>query len=143
LQGSSRSEELCKLGSKVKIDVEKIKEKFPAVLINQIKKNPVGTVIDYKMTDGSDIGIVVELENKAIGWFFYREINELSKEGNVIYKSDTKENTGGLDNILLKIIDTSIAKSDIKSFNVKSNINNLLKPTTFLNWFIYSIKDIV
>ena len=65
---------LTKIGSRVKIDLEKVKDRISANLIDKISGDPRATVTDYKMTDGTDIGLVLELSDGTISWFFNDEI---------------------------------------------------------------------
>ena len=43
---------LPKIGSKVKININKVKDRLPAKLIDQISSNPRVVTTGYKMTDG-------------------------------------------------------------------------------------------
>ena len=43
-------------------------------LLKKLKDNPRGKVVDYKMTDGTDIGLVLELSDGSTSWFFNEEI---------------------------------------------------------------------
>jgi hypothetical protein len=60
------------IGSKVKIT--RVRDRIPADLVEVLKSDATGTVRGYKMTDGSGIGVVVELSNGGSGWFFDDEI---------------------------------------------------------------------
>ena len=50
---------LPKIGSKVKININKVKDRLPAKLIDQISSNPRVVTTGYKLTDGRSIGITV------------------------------------------------------------------------------------
>jgi ppGpp synthetase/RelA/SpoT-type nucleotidyltranferase len=63
------------IGQKVKI--VRLREKVPPTVIEKAKKGAVGTVKDYKMTDGSGIGVVVEFDDKTSTWFFEDELTPL------------------------------------------------------------------
>ena len=65
---------LPKIGSKVKINVEKVKDRIPLKLMEQIKSNPKATIIGYKMTDGRSIGLIVRFQSGQENWFFTEEI---------------------------------------------------------------------
>ena len=54
---------LPKIGSKVKININMVKDRLPAKLIDQISSNPKVVTTGYKMTDGRSIGITVRLQN--------------------------------------------------------------------------------
>ncbi|MCT0200775.1 DUF2862 domain-containing protein [Synechococcus sp. CS-1325] len=60
------------VGSRVKIT--RVRDRIPADLVEVLKKDASGTVSGYKMTDGSGIGVVVELSDGSSGWFFDDEI---------------------------------------------------------------------
>ena len=65
---------LTKIGSRVKIDLEKVKDRISANLIDKISGDPRATVTDYKMTDGGGVGLVVTLSDGTKNWFFDNEI---------------------------------------------------------------------
>jgi len=67
---------LPKIGSKVKINIDKVKDRLPAKLIDQISSNPKVVTTGYKMTDGRSIGITVRLQNGKENWFFPEEIEK-------------------------------------------------------------------
>lgn len=60
------------IGQKVKI--VRLREKVPPSVIEKAKKGAIGTVKDYKMTDGSGIGVVVQFDDKTSTWFFEDEL---------------------------------------------------------------------
>ena len=61
------------IGSKVR--VLRVRDRIPADLVAALKADPTGTVRDFKMTDGTGVGVVVELRNGATRWFFDDEIS--------------------------------------------------------------------
>ena len=67
---------LPKIGSKVKININKVKDRLPAKLIDEISSNPRVVTTGYKMTDGRSIGIKVKLQNGEENWFFPEEIEK-------------------------------------------------------------------
>ena len=67
---------LPKIGSKVKININKVKDRLPAKLIDQISSNPRVVITGYKMADGRDIGITVKFQNGEENWFFPEEIEK-------------------------------------------------------------------
>ena len=67
---------LPKIGSKVKININKVKDRLPAKLIDQISSNPRVVITGYKMTDGRSIGITAKLQNGMENWFFPEEIEK-------------------------------------------------------------------
>ncbi len=69
-----QSVNLTKLGSRVRIDLDKVKDRISGTLIQKLTSDPRGTVMDYKMTDGGGIGLVVKLTDGTNNWFFQNEI---------------------------------------------------------------------
>ena len=67
---------LPKIGSKVKININKVRDRLPAKLIDQISSTPRVVTTGYKMTDGRSIGITVRLQNGDENWFFPEEIEK-------------------------------------------------------------------
>ena len=65
---------LTRIGSNVKVQVDQVRDRIPKDLLKKIKDNPRGRVVDYKMTDGTDIGFVIELSDGTTSWFFDKEI---------------------------------------------------------------------
>ena len=65
---------LTRVGSTVKIDLNEVRDRIPKELISKISSNPRGTVIDYKMTDGGGVGVVIKLGDGTRNWFFENEI---------------------------------------------------------------------
>ena len=58
------------IGQKVK--VQRIRDRVNGKVANKLGK--VGTVTEYKMTDGSGVGVVVQFDDKTATWFFEDEI---------------------------------------------------------------------
>ena len=65
---------LPKIGSKVKINFEKVKDRLPTKLIEQITSNPKAEIVGYKMTDGRSIGLIIRFNSGQENWFFPEEI---------------------------------------------------------------------
>ncbi|MCT7958338.1 cytochrome b6f subunit PetP [Laspinema palackyanum] len=64
-----------KIGQKVK--VTRLRERLSADAVAKIKTNPVGTIKDFRMTDGSGVGVVVQLDSGITTWFFEDEVQAL------------------------------------------------------------------
>jgi len=58
------------IGQKVKI--YRIRDRVSPVIANKLGK--VGIVKDFKMTDGSGVGLVVQFDDKSSTWFFEDEL---------------------------------------------------------------------
>ena len=65
---------LPKIGSKIKINIEKVKDRLPSKLIKQISNDSRAIIKGYKMTDGRSIGLVVQFQTGQENWFFPEEI---------------------------------------------------------------------
>tara|TARA_Y100001968_G_scaffold19623_1_gene15409 strand:- start:93 stop:482 length:390 start_codon:yes stop_codon:yes gene_type:complete len=128
---------LLKVGSSVKVELTKVKDELPIYLYNKIKTNPIAKIIDYKMTDGTGIGFVLEFESGERSWFFNEELSCLSEQSNQI-KNDSK-------NIYIKsAINKRERDSRIKrEYKVNNDIRKIINPLNFLSWLIYSSKDII
>ncbi len=70
----SQADTNLRIGSKVRINVDSVKERIPSTLVELLKKDPRGTLIEFKMTDGQGIGVVLEFSDGTISWFFGNEI---------------------------------------------------------------------
>jgi hypothetical protein len=60
------------IGSKVR--VTRVRDRIPADLVATLKADATGTVKDFRVTDGTGIGVVVELSDGTTTWFFDDEI---------------------------------------------------------------------
>jgi hypothetical protein len=61
------------IGSRVK--VTRVRDRIPAEMVELLKSDASGVVRGFKMTDGSGVGVVVELSDGSSGWFFDDEIS--------------------------------------------------------------------
>lgn len=62
------------IGQKVK--VYRIRDKVSKNVADKLGK--VGTVKEYKMTDGSGVGVVVKFDDKTTTWFFEDELKPIN-----------------------------------------------------------------
>ena len=62
------------IGSRVKVDVDLVRDRISSILLKRLQNNPQGKVVGYKMTDGGGIGVVLELSDGSTSWFFDDEI---------------------------------------------------------------------
>ena len=63
---------MIEIGQSVK--VKRLRDRLSKDQVASIKKNPVGTVKDFRMVDGSGVGVVVEFEGGLSTWFFEDEV---------------------------------------------------------------------
>ena len=68
----SQAATAIQIGSQVR--VTRVRDRIPTALVNLLRGNAVGKVVDFKMTDGQGIGIVVELSDGTTSWFFDDEV---------------------------------------------------------------------
>tara|TARA_Y100000589_G_scaffold332210_1_gene390273 strand:+ start:2342 stop:2566 length:225 start_codon:yes stop_codon:yes gene_type:complete len=66
---------LPKIGSKVKINMNRVRDRLSSKLIKQISDEPKATIIGYKMSDGRSIGLIVKFQSGEQNWFFPEEID--------------------------------------------------------------------
>lgn len=67
---SMRIKYRMEIGQKVK--VQRLRDRVNNHVANKLGK--VGTIREYKMTDGSGVGVVVQFDDKTATWFFEDEL---------------------------------------------------------------------
>ncbi len=70
----AKANTLARIGSNVRVQIDQVRDRIPKSLLSKLRDNPRGRVVDYKMTDGTDIGVVLELSDGSTSWFFNEEI---------------------------------------------------------------------
>lgn len=58
------------------VRVRRLRDRVSDVIIKRLGQ--VGTIQDFKMTDGSGVGVLVKFEDKYATWFFEDEIEAVS-----------------------------------------------------------------
>tara|TARA_Y100000589_G_C26790787_1_gene481668 strand:+ start:112 stop:501 length:390 start_codon:yes stop_codon:yes gene_type:complete len=124
--------DLVKIGSRVKININLSKDRLNNKTIDAIKTSPICRVKDFRLTDGKGIGVVTELSNGQVEWFFENEIEILDENGQIIQRVDKPENRLFLVKDFLENI----------NYKPKNKLKDLANPLNFLSWLIYSLKDI-
>ena len=122
----------AKIGNSVKVNLDLSKDRLTKEIIEALNYSSIGRIIDFRITDGKGIGVVLKLSNGKEQWFFEDEVDLLDKDGNVIKKfNDAKEKN----NLLL---------NSLRGLNYKNRnkVGELLNPINFLIWLIVSLKDI-
>ena len=122
----------AQIGNSVKVNLELSKERLDQEIIDAINISSVGKIIDFRITDGKGIGVILELSNGKEQWFFDNEIDLLDENGNVIRKINDKQEKNTLVPNFLK---------ELKYEN-KKNVSDLLNPINFFLWLAVSLKDI-
>lgn len=57
-----------------KVRVLRLRDRVSTDIVNQIQQNPVGVITDYKMVDGSGVGVMVKFSDQLTTWFFEDEL---------------------------------------------------------------------
>lgn len=63
------------IGQKVK--VVRLRDRVSSDIVNKLGK--IGTIQEFKMTDGSGVGAVVAFEDNSTSWFFEDELEALAQ----------------------------------------------------------------
>ena len=72
--------EKLKKGQTLKVSLAAVKDRLPKKIVKQLTISPYGNLIGYKMVDGNAFGLVLELEDESISWFFENELSEVLEE---------------------------------------------------------------
>ena len=120
----------AKIGSSVKVNLELSKDRLTKETIDAINVSSLGKIIDFRITDGKGIGVVLQLSNGQEQWFFEDEIDLLDENGNVIKKhNDKKENSNFIFNFLRGL-----------NYQNKNKVSELLNPINFFIWLVVSLS---
>ena len=126
---------LIPIGARIKVDKSKIENLLAEKILDDLPQTINGEVLDYKMTDGMDIGYVLMTDNNLKIWIFNRELNEQTRKEYKIEDSKTSEN------ITTKEILSQIDKVQY-DLNGNRSINKIANPFNLINWLIFTLKDI-
>ena len=122
----------AKVGNSVQVNIEKSKDRLTKEIIDAINVSSVGKILDFRITDGKGIGVILQLSNGKEQWFFEDEIDLLDENGNLLKKiNDNEENNNFALNILTRL-----------KYENKNKVSELLNPINFLLWLVVSFKDI-
>jgi hypothetical protein len=58
-----------------KVRVRRLRDRVSDLVIKKLGQ--VGTIQDYKMTDGSGVGVLVQFDDKFSTWFFADEVEAM------------------------------------------------------------------
>ena len=124
--------EKTKIGNCVQVNLQLSKDRLSKEVINAINVSSVGKIIDFRITDGKGIGVVLQLSNGEEQWFFEDEINLLDENGNLINKiNETKDNNNLLFDTLGRV-----------KYESKNKVGELINPINFFLWLVVSLKDV-
>lgn len=60
-----------------RVTITRVRDRIPTDLVKLLLTNPTGSVTGFKMTDGSGVGVQVQLDGGGQSWFFEDEIAAL------------------------------------------------------------------
>ena len=63
----------------LKVELELVKDRLPEKLIKKLSQDPYGKLIGFKMVDGNQFGLVLELNIGTKQWFFEHELSETTQ----------------------------------------------------------------
>ena len=126
---------LIPLGSMIKVEKSKIENVLPKKILDDLPQIINGEVIDYKMTDGMDIGYVLVTDNNLKIWIFNNELNEQTKKEYEI--EDSNRST----NLITKELLSQIDKVEYELSGNRS-IKKIANPLNLISWLIFTLKDI-
>ena len=126
---------LIPVGSSIKVDKSKIENLLPQKILDDLPQMINGKVIDYKMTDGTDIGYVLMTDNHLKLWIFNSELDEKTRKE---YKI---ENSKISTNFITEELLTQIKKVDY-DLNGNRSIKKIANPINLFSWLIFTLKDI-
>ena len=122
----------AKVGNSVQVNIEQSKDRLTKEIIEAINVSSKGKILDFRITDGKGIGVILQLSNGKEQWFFENEIDLLDENGNLLKKiNDNEENNNFALNILTRL-----------KYENKNKVSELLNPINFFLWLVVSFKDI-
>ena len=126
---------LIPVGSMIKVEKSKIENVLPKKILDDLPQIINGEVIDYKMTDGMDIGYVLLTDNNLKIWIFNNELNEQTKKEYEI--EDSNRST----NLITKELLSQIDKVEYE-LSGNRTIKKIANPFNLISWLIFTLKDI-
>ena len=126
---------LIPVGARVKVEKSKIENVLPKKILDDLPQLINGKIIDYKMTDGMDIGYVLMTENNLKIWIFNSELDAQTRKEYKI--EDSKIST----NLITKELTSQIIKINY-DINGNRSIKKLANPINLISWLIFTLKDI-
>ena len=122
----------AKIGNSVKVNIEQSKDRLTKEIIDAINVSSVGKILDFRITDGKGIVVILQLSNGKEQWFFENEIDLLDEYGNLLKRNnDNEENNNFAFSIFTRL-----------KYENKNKVSELLNPINFFLWLVVSFKDI-
>ena len=122
----------ARIGNIARVNLEVSKDRLTKEIIDAVNVSSVGTISDFRITDGKGIGVVLKLSNGKEQWFFEDEIDLFDENGNLIKRIHKKIEK---ENFIMNIL------NGLK-YDLKNKPSELLNPINFLLWLVVSFKDI-
>ena len=138
--------ERAEIGSTVQIKLDLAKKRLGKESIKAIESSSKCKIIDFKITDGKGIGVILKLSNGKEEWFFEEEIDVLDENGKIIENTEIVEESDLFNEIFnfIKIVSWTLLALIIPTeYKQKSNVKDLLNPLNFLSWLLNSFKDVL
>ena len=138
--------EIAEIGSIVQIKLDLAKNRLKKESIKAIEVSSRCQIIDFKITDGKGIGVVLKLSNGKEEWFFEDEIDILDENGEIIESQENIEESDLIFEIFnfIKIVSWTLLALIIPTeYKQTSKIKDLLNPLNFFSWLINSFKDVL
>ncbi|ABM72478.1 Hypothetical protein P9515_12711 [Prochlorococcus marinus str. MIT 9515] len=138
--------ERAKIGSTVQIKLDLAKNRLEKESLKAIEASSICKIIDFKITDGKGIGVILKLSNGKEEWFFEEEIDVLDENGEIIEYIEILEENNLLFEIFnfIKIVSWTLLALIIPTdYKQKHKIKDLINPLNFLSWLLNSFKDVL
>ncbi len=126
---------LIPVGTILKVEKSTIENVLPKKILDDLPQLINGKVIDYKITDGMDIGYVLMTENNLKIWIFNSELDAQTRKE---YKIEDSKNSA---NLITKELSSQIIKVNYE-INGNRSIKKLANPINLISWLIFTLKDI-
>ena len=137
--------ERAQIGSNVQIKIDLVKKRLGKESIKAIEISSICQIIDFKITDGKGIGVILKLSNGKEEWFFEEEIDILNENGEILENAEIEEEIDLLFEIFnfIKVVTWTLLALIIPTeYKLKSKIRDLLNPLNFFSWLLNAFKDI-
>ena len=138
--------ERAEIGSTVQVKLDLAKKRLGKESIKAIEFSSKYKIIDFKITDGKGLGVILKLSNGKEEWFFEEEIDVLDENGKIIENTEIVEESDLFNEIFnfIKIVSWTLLALIIPTeYKQKSNVKDLLNPLNFLSWLLNSFKDVL
>ena len=64
-------------GQRLQVVLDKVEDRLSSRLLKQLKVDPCGLLIGYKMVDGNQFGFALKFSDGNTHWFFEHELLEV------------------------------------------------------------------